>query len=260
MDNKLIYEQQDWEKLTHEHLKGKIEKVLSMIPVDVTSILDVGCGNGVITNVLAEKYEVTGVDRSQKSLSYVQTKKIEASCDQIPLADGSFDMVFSSELIEHLEEEVFRKTITEFDRLAKKYVFITVPNDENPDKLMIKCPKCGYIYNRPNHLRSFRTEDFARLFSNFELVNSFVYGFPVRYYSPSILKLKRRISPSSSWVPYYWINRNDRSTICPRCENRFTYHYRFHPLAFSCDMLNMLVSPKKPYWLFVLLKRISTDY
>jgi SAM-dependent methyltransferase len=257
MDNKLIYEQHDWEKLTHEHLKGKIEKVLSMIPRDVVSIVDVGCGNGAITNVLAEKYDVTGVDRSQKSLSFVNTKKLEASCDQIPLTDQSFDMVFSSELLEHLEDDVFYKTIAEFDRLSKKYLFITVPNDENPGKLSIKCPKCGYIYNRPNHLRSFRKEDFRNLVDHFEMVTSIVFGEPVRYYQPALLTLKRRISPSSSWVPYLWIGRNDRKTICPRCENIFTYHYRFHPFAFLCDVINVLVSPKKPYWLFVLLKRKS---
>lgn len=258
MDNKQIYELQDWEKLTHEHLKGKIEKVLSTIPQDVASIVDVGCGNGVITNVLTEKYDVTGVDRSRKSLSFVKTKKIEASCDQVPLPDKSFDMVFSSELLEHLEEDVFQRTISEFNRLSRKYLFITVPNDENPDKLMIRCPECGYIFNRPNHLRSFKKEDFQGLFKDFQLVTSFTDGKPVRYYNPAVLKLKRRFSPSSSWIPYYWINRSERQTICPRCEHGFVYPFRFHPMAFLCDVINVLISPRKPYWLFVLLKRKSS--
>ncbi len=232
----------------------KIQQVMQSIPADVKTLIDIGCENGVITNELGKKYDVLGVDRSRKALEFVQTPKIEASCDAVPV-EGPFDMVFSSELLEHLPENVFNETIKEFKRLARKYIFITVPNGENPDKLSIKCPACSYIFNRPNHLRSFSVKDFERLFPEYRIIKWFDFGKKVRYYNPLLLKIKRKISPPISWIPYYWIPKEERNTICPRCEHAFYYSWRFHPMALAVDVFNVLVSPKKPYWLFVLMEK-----
>lgn len=255
MDNSQVYEKFDWESLTDSSLSGKISKVLETIPEDVKDILDVGCGNGVITNVLGENYEVTGVDRSSAALKSVKTKKVQASADSIPIEDNSFDMVFSSELLEHLDDKTLKKTVSELSRLSRKYLFITVPNAENPDKLSIKCPNCNYIYNRPNHLRSFKIEILTNLFPEFELITSFTHGRKVRYYNKSLLKLKKAISPSHSWIPYFWIDKNHRSTICPSCEHEFENHYKVNVLATGVDIVNAVLSPKKPYWLFALMKK-----
>ncbi len=259
MDNPVIYEKFDWESFRLEQLDKKVNKVLENIPEDVKTILDVGCGNGLITNILGEKYEVTGVDRSEAALAYVKTKKIRADANSIPLPDRNFDLVFSSELLEHLDEKTFKGTLKEFSRLTRKYLFLTVPNRENPDKLLIKCSSCGYIYNRPNHLRSFSAKYLASLFPDFELIDTFVSGKKVRYYNPALLQLKRKLTPSSSWIPYYWIPENNRKSVCPRCEHEFEYKYKFNPMSTSLDILNAVISPKRPYWLFMVMKRNNED-
>jgi len=255
MDNASIYEKFDWSALNETHLKEKIVKIIELIPEDTKTIVDVGCGNGVITNILGEKYEVIGVDRSEHALRMVKTKKVKASSENIPLPDHSFDMVFSSELLEHLEDAVLQKTIQEFERLTKKYILITVPNNENPDKLLIKCPSCHYIYNSPNHLRRFKADDFIKLFPNYSLLKQFSFGKNVRYYNTHLLNIKKKISPAQSWIPYYWMPENKRKTICPKCEYEFENRYRFNLFATFIDILNVLISPKKAYWLFVLLEK-----
>jgi len=255
MDNANIYEKCDWSALNESHLKEKIVKVVELIPKNTKTIVDVGCGNGVITNVLGQQYDVTGVDRSEHALSMVKTKKVKASSENIPLPDHSFDMVFSSELLEHLEDGVFQNTIQEFERLTKKFIFITVPNSENPDKLLIKCPSCQFIYNSPNHLRRFKADDFIKLFPNYRLLKQFSFGKKVRYYNSHLLDIKKKISPARSWIPYYWMPENKRKTVCPKCEHEFENCYRFNLFATFIDILNVLISPKKPYWLFVLLEK-----
>ena len=255
IDNANIYEKFDWLALNETHLKEKIVKVVELIPEDTKTIVDVGCGNGVITNVLGQKYEVIGVDRSEYALSMVKTKKVKASSENIPLPGHSFDMVFSSELLEHLEDGVFQNTIQEFERLTKKYILITVPNSENPDKLLIKCPSCQFIYNSPNHLRRFNADDFIKLFPNYRLLKQFSFGKNVRYYNSHLLNIKKIVSPAQSWIPYYWMPENKRKTICPKCEHEFKNRYRFNLFATFIDILNVLISPKKPYWLFVLLEK-----
>jgi rubredoxin len=164
-------------------------------------------------------------------------------------------MVFSSEIREHQEDEVFTKAISEMKRLAKQYIIITVPNDENPDKLSMQCPSCGFIYNSPNHLKSFQVQDFEQLFPEYKLISSLRFGKKVRYYNKSILRAKMRISPAQSWIPYYWMPQEKRKTICPKCEFEFINPYRFNPLATAMDLTNLLISPKKPYWLFVLMEK-----
>ena len=43
-------------------IQDKIEYVKKLIPNDVKTIIDIGCGSGFITNQLAEDYKVIGVD------------------------------------------------------------------------------------------------------------------------------------------------------------------------------------------------------
>ncbi|MBU1369315.1 MAG: class I SAM-dependent methyltransferase [Bacteroidetes bacterium] len=254
-DNRKFYENFDWESLKSSDLKEKIQLVLDLIPLHVESILDVGCGNGAITNVLAESYDITGVDRSKEALKYVTTKKILASADAIPLRDKQFDLVFSSELLEHLEEITLKNTVHEISRLTNNYLLISVPNDENPDKLSIRCPKCNFDYNRPNHINSFNEQKLSALFPDFRILKTVKTGKSVRYYAPALLKLKKRFSSPNSWIPYYWIAKDKRSTVCPSCEHEFEYGYKFHPVASFIDTLNVLVSPKKPYWLMILFQK-----
>ncbi|NOY51640.1 MAG: class I SAM-dependent methyltransferase [Chlorobi bacterium] len=255
MDNKNVYENFDWASFKYEDLKPKVEEILNAIPSDVESILDIGCGNGIITNVLGEKYNVTAVDRSKEALKFVETKKINASADKIPLTDNSFDMVFSSELLEHLPNNVLEGAITEIKRLSKKYIFITVPNAENPNKLLIKCPSCHYIFNSPNHLRSFNIKKLETLFDEYKLLKSFTFGKKVRYYNNLISIIKKNVTPSASWIPYFWVDKAKRNSTCPSCEHQFEYSYKFNVLTAALDTLNVLISPKKPYWLFAIFEK-----
>lgn len=255
MDNRNLYEKFDWDALKSEDLKEKAELIRNLIPKSVKSILDVGCGNGAITNYLSDFYDITGLDRSETALSYVNTKKIQASSDNIPLPDSAYDLVLSSELLEHLEEDILRKSVTEISRLSKEYVLISVPNHENPDKLSIRCPECKYIFNRPNHLRSFTIQKIQNLFPDYQIITSTVTGMKVRYYQPNLLHLKRMITPSTSWVPYSWIPKGKRRTFCPSCEYEFEYPYKPNIIARSIDLVNVFISPKRPYWLIVLFKK-----
>lgn len=255
MDNKLFYEEFEWEKLNTSALQYKIDKIVSLIPDDVNTIIDLGSGNGVITNELGKKFDVTAVDRSKRALSFVKTKKILSSCDKINLPDDSFDMVFTSELLEHLEEETFINTVKEIKRLSKKYIFITVPNSENIKKSLIQCPNCKSLYNRSYHLRNFTLKDIIKQFPGYKINKDLVFGKKIRSYNPFILNIKQNISPPISWIPYYWTAKQDRKTMCPKCEHNFEYKYKFNIFAFICDLLNVIISPKKPYWLFAILEK-----
>lgn len=74
----------------------------------VRSICDLGCGNGHIAGRLAALgYQVTGVDASLSGLriarqAYPRAKFIQARIDADLNGCGEFDLVISSDVIEHL--------------------------------------------------------------------------------------------------------------------------------------------------------------
>jgi len=195
------------------------------------------------------------VDRSKSALSFVKTKKILSSSEKIDVPHKSFDMVFSSELLEHLDDKSFQDTIGEMKRISRRYIFITVPNSETIEKDFIKCPDCGWIYNRSYHLRSLSLEKLISHFLEYKIIKIFEYGAGKRGYNRHLTILKHKLSPSSSWMPPRWTHKSEWETFCPKCEKSFIYKYRFNFISCLCDLANIFLSPHKPYWLFILLEK-----
>ena len=96
----------------NDHHRPLTEWALSFLPdVTVDSILDVGCGGGMMISILAEKYPksmIVGMDISETSVKYareynrglVDSKRCrieKASVSEIPCEDGSFDLAVSCE-------------------------------------------------------------------------------------------------------------------------------------------------------------------
>lgn len=258
MDNKDFYEKFDWAKANLSHkLQTKIDKIISYIPNDVNSILDVGCGDGTISEAINNHFSVIASDRSINAVKHVKTKRLVNSTDLIALKKNSVDLVFSSEMIEHLPDKIFYSAINEFKRVTKKYIFLTFPNNENIEKQNTQCSKCNFIFNKSYHLRSLNSDSIKNLFPEYKIIKQFTVGNYIRQYNKFLSKIKHKYSPSNSWIPNYWTKSDNalRSTMCPNCGHSFQIPYKFHPIASACDMLNILVSKKNPYQLCILLEK-----
>jgi ubiquinone/menaquinone biosynthesis C-methylase UbiE len=127
-------------------------------------ILDVGCGDGVLSYLLSQKGAfVIGVDSSDKAIKFAKKKTrnirniefIKASAYYLPFKRDSFDYVVSSDVIEHLQEP--QKMLAEIKRVynRKGKVIITTPlrfTDEPLDKM---------------HVQEFFESEFRRLLSDY---------------------------------------------------------------------------------------------
>lgn len=158
--------------------KSRIDRVLELIPKESESLLDIGCGNGILCNRIEQKKSslkrVVGFDRSLEALKYVKTEKRVGEIDQLPFKNKEFDIVCALEVLEHLNLETFELALKEISRVAKKKIIITVPFDEKLDSNMTICNSCHKMFNRNYHMQTFNIEKMKDLFVrwnfNFSLV------------------------------------------------------------------------------------------
>lgn len=87
-------------------------------------VLDVGCGIGIWLDRLGSSYGTvgTGVDISPQSLARAHSRSVRqsafvlADARALPVADGSFDLVISMDVLEHIEEP--QRAVDEMIRVA----------------------------------------------------------------------------------------------------------------------------------------------
>ena len=94
-------------------------------------VLDVGCGTGTLAVMLKTRHpdvDVVGLDPDPKALFRARRKAYGAKVavqldrgfsDELPYPDGSFDRVFSSFMLHHLEPDEKDRTVREVRRVLK---------------------------------------------------------------------------------------------------------------------------------------------
>ncbi len=105
-------------------------------------VLDIGCGEGVLLDAFDDGVSVVGVDLNLASLRTCRREKparpiLQADgTEPLPFADGSFDVVLCTEVLEHVPQP--RAMIAEIGRVCSPQgrVVLTVPMERL--KLAIK--------------------------------------------------------------------------------------------------------------------------
>ena len=96
------------------------------------SVLDVGCGDGLLLQMLAQKgIQAQGVDISDVAVKECNKKgftvqKNDFTTDLLPFEKGSFDTVIALDVLEHVYNP--EKLLSEMNRVSKSNIVISVPN------------------------------------------------------------------------------------------------------------------------------------
>ena len=185
--------------------------ILDLLPGNVSSVLDAGCGDGFIINSLPQELYSVGLDLSTEALKHVIRKKCLGSITNLPFPDSSFDLVMCNDVIEHLPEPLMLQALKELSRVASKYVLITVPHEEDLSANLAKCEDCETIYHINGHLRTFDEKTIRSLdLSGFVLKE-------VRY-SGDINGLP--LDPTTKLRNEADIYRVWKMAICPNCGSK----------------------------------------
>lgn len=255
------FDRRYYEEKTHkgvlgenQWIKEKVGIIKKVIPKEVKHIVDVGCGEGAITNTLVNKYTVIGIDRSIPRLVFSKSHRVNGNILDLPLQDQSTDLVIASEVLEHLKLHDLNAAISELQRVSRRYILITVPYKENLKKNYVKCPRCSYRFNSSHHFQSFTEKRLRGLFTDCSVEKVFKCGNRVRQYNPVLLWIKHEIANKWTNMP-----KNKGTYVCPECGNKFFYEYVRNSLSFILDGLNKFLSPRNPYWIGILFKSRLKD-
>jgi 2-polyprenyl-3-methyl-5-hydroxy-6-metoxy-1,4-benzoquinol methylase len=155
-------------------LMGSFERTLDelMASAGPRSLLDVGCGEGVLVQRWAlhmPEARVVGIDLQEESIqvgwSQRQAPNLEyraMGAEALPFEANEFDLASAIEVLEHVPDP--EHTLAEMARCARRHLLVSVPRE--PLWRMLNVARGAYISklgNTPGHLNHWSRRSFVRL-------------------------------------------------------------------------------------------------
>jgi SAM-dependent methyltransferase len=167
------------------------------------SLLDVGAGKGAQAAVFSHYYNVTTIDRHGDAKQTFESLKIDGDVvvaeigeNPFPLADNSFDVVFTKSVIEHVEN--WEHFLFEIYRVLKPggHAVVMTPNWNS---------QRANFYDDPTHIRPYtqRTLDRVLRMKEFDDIQiSDIYQLPFTWRMPFLKFIPwilRKLPDSMKW-------------------------------------------------------------
>jgi len=142
---------------------------------DPQSLLDVGCGEGVLTHQWAQRLgdgrRVVGIDLDDPALHAEWAKRTAPNleyrvmkAESLPFADGEFDTAAAIEVLEHVPDP--EHTVAEMARVAQRWLLVSVPRE--PLWRGLNIARGAYwkdLGNTPGHVNHWSKRSFVALLS-----------------------------------------------------------------------------------------------
>jgi SAM-dependent methyltransferase len=132
-------------------------------------ILDFGCGTGGYAARLQQVgFDVTAVDRNREYVASAARLGVTAQHvnGSLPFADRSFDTLIMIEVLEHLDDEIIERVLTDVRRVVRKNVLITVPDCEDIDRLHVAAVAPDHVL-ATDHAQFFTERELRALLTRF---------------------------------------------------------------------------------------------
>ncbi len=138
------------------------------------SVLDVGCGEGVLVHRWATEHPQTrlvGIDLEEPSIQAGWAERVAPNlsyqvmhAENLPFADGEFELASAIEVLEHVPDPAH--TIAEMARCASRHLLVSVPRE--PLWRMLNMARGAYwseLGNTPGHLNHWSRRSFVAALS-----------------------------------------------------------------------------------------------
>jgi 2-polyprenyl-3-methyl-5-hydroxy-6-metoxy-1,4-benzoquinol methylase len=151
------------------------------------SLLDVGCGEGVLVQRWAQRMpdaRLVGIDLEEESIQagWAQRRAPNLeyranAADELPFAADEFELASAIEVLEHVPDP--ERTLAEMARCAERHLLVSVPREPLWRGLNIaRGAYLGQLGNTPGHVNHWSKRSFARLLSRHGQVVELRSPFP----------------------------------------------------------------------------------
>ena len=151
------------------------------------SVLDVGCGEGVLTERWAQMLDtqpVVGIDLEDPKLTAEWQARQRPNLSfqaysgrEIPFGGDEFDLVTATEVLEHVDDP--ERTVAEMARVARRHLIVSVPHE--PLWRGLNMARGAYLRdlgNTPGHVNHWTRRGFVTLLSRHGTVVEVCSPFP----------------------------------------------------------------------------------
>jgi 2-polyprenyl-3-methyl-5-hydroxy-6-metoxy-1,4-benzoquinol methylase len=137
------------------------------------SVLDVGCGEGVLTHRWAQALDgrVVGIDLEDPTIQAEWESRLAPNleyrvmkAENLPFADGEFDLACAIEVLEHVPDP--DHTVGEMARVSSGHLLVSVPRE--PLWRALNMARGAYVRdfgNTPGHVNHWSKRSFIELLS-----------------------------------------------------------------------------------------------
>lgn len=151
------------------------------------SVLDVGCGEGVLSARWAQRLDpgrVVGIDLDDPKLRDEWARRGRANlqframpAERLGFAEDEFDLVAATEVLEHVPDP--GRVLSEMTRVARRHLLVSVPRE--PLWRILNVARGAYVRelgNTPGHLNHWSRSSFEGLLGGFGEVVATRAPFP----------------------------------------------------------------------------------
>jgi 2-polyprenyl-3-methyl-5-hydroxy-6-metoxy-1,4-benzoquinol methylase len=151
------------------------------------SVLDVGCGEGVLTERWAQRLgsgRIVGVDLEDPKLQTEWASRQQANLEfrtfdgrGLPFPDDAFDMAAAIEVLEHVPDP--DHTVAEMARVAQRHMLVSVPRE--PMWRALNMARGAYLRdlgNTPGHVNHWSRSAFVGMLERHGMVREVRSPFP----------------------------------------------------------------------------------
>jgi ubiquinone/menaquinone biosynthesis C-methylase UbiE len=160
------------------HLMAGFERTLDELFTRAApaSVLDVGCGEGILTEQWAERIapgRIVGIDLEDPKLANEWTRRQRPNLtftamevERLQFADDEFELVAATEVLEHVSDP--ERALAEMARVASGHLLVSVPHE--PLWRVLNVARGAYLRelgNTPGHLNHWTRRSFVSLLGRY---------------------------------------------------------------------------------------------